>query len=182
MSSHPSDSEALAAVVAFWRGASAHWFSKSDAFDADFKARFLALHERAVRGELTAATADEALGLVILLDQLPRNAFRDTPRMYASDALAREQTLRAIEAGFDTRVDAPLRPFFYLPLSHSETLADQDRAVALNAALGADYRHHARQHRDIVARFGRFPHRNAVLGRASTPEEIAYLAEGGFKG
>lgn len=180
----PTATDRLAAVAAFWRDAAAHWFAKSDAFDAEFRDRFGADHERAARGELddAATTPEAALGLVILLDQLPRNAFRGTPRMYATDALARAQTLRAIAAGFDVAIEPALRPFFYLPLSHSEALADQDRAVALNARTDAEYLRHAVQHRDIVARFGRFPHRNAILGRIDSPAEAAFLAGGGFKG
>jgi len=184
MTEYPSPSEALAAVLPFWRASADHWFSKSDAFDADFRARFMSAHDRAARGELDAAatTADAALGLVLLLDQFPRNSFRNSPRMYATDAQARAQAMRAIDAGFDSEVEPALRAFFYLPFSHSEALADQERAVALNESIGAEYLRHARGHREIVRRFGRFPHRNAILGRTSTADEAAYLAQGGFSG
>jgi uncharacterized protein (DUF924 family) len=176
---HPDD------VLRFWRDAGPkRWFRRDGAFDALFRERFLAAHEAAARGELDGwlATPDGALALVLLLDQFPRNAFRDTPRMYASDAQARAAADAAIAAGHDTRVDAQLRPFFYLPFMHSEDLRDLDRCVALNERVGGENLRFARHHRDVVARFGRFPHRNAVLGRSSTPDEERFLAEGGFAG
>ena len=184
MTSTSFPTDRLTAVVAFWRDASAHWFSKSDAFDDDFRTRFLALHELAAHGELDAAAVapEAALGLVILLDQFPRNSFRGTPRMYATDPLARAHAVRAIDAGFDAAIETELRGFFYLPLSHAEDLADQERAVVLNRALDADWLRSAQGHCDIVRRFGRFPHRNAILARASTPQEQAFLADGGFAG
>jgi uncharacterized protein (DUF924 family) len=120
--------------------------------------------------------------LLILLDQYPRNAFRGTGHMYATDSLARHFARLADAAGFADQVDPSLRLFFCLPFSHSEDLADQDRAVALNAALGAEARSHAEGHRDIVRRFGRFPHRNPMLGRETTEAESAFLRNGGFKG
>jgi uncharacterized protein (DUF924 family) len=123
-----------------------------------------------------------ALALVLLLDQFPRNAFRGTPRMYASDALARAAAAAAIAAGHDRLVPAELRLFMYLPFGHSERLDDQTRSLALTSALGEPHRSHAAHHLDIVRRFGRFPHRNAILGRASAPAEQRYLDEGGFAG
>jgi uncharacterized protein (DUF924 family) len=173
------------AVVAFWRDAGpTMWFAKDAAFDERFRDRFLSLHEKAAKGELAywLDTVDGALALMILLDQFPRNSFRNTPRMYATDALAREMTNQAIRAGHDLRVDNDLALFFYLPLSHSESLADQDRAVALNERLGGRNATQAKHHRDIVARFGRFPHRNALLGRATRDDEQRYLDEGGYLG
>jgi uncharacterized protein (DUF924 family) len=119
---------------------------------------------------------------VLLLDQFPRNAFRGTPRMYATDAQARAAASAAIDAGHDQAFEDALRQFFYLCFMHSEDLADLDRCVALNAAAGGESLRYAQHHREIVRRFGRFPHRNAVLGRASTPEEERFLAEGGFRG
>ena len=172
-------------VVGFWREAGPRkWFRKDEAFDRDFRERFLATHEAAAAGKLAAwgASAEGALALVLLLDQLPRNAFRDTPRMYATDAQARAAADAAIAAGHDKAVEAALRPFFYMPFMHSEDLRDLDRCVALMQAIGGDSLRYARHHRDIVARFGRYPHRNAVLGRASTVEEERFLAEGGFGG
>jgi uncharacterized protein (DUF924 family) len=169
----------------FWRAAGEkQWFRQDDAFDAALRERFLGLHEAAAAGELDqwSATADGALALVLLLDQFPRNAFRGSPRMYATDAQARSVADAAIRAGHDRAVEAPLRQFFTLPFMHSEQLADLDRCVALNEAAGGESLRYARHHRDIVQRFGRFPHRNAVLGRTSTPEEERFLAEGGFRG
>ena len=172
-------------VVAFWRDAGPpRWFRKDDAFDREFRGRFLALHEAAAQGKLDAwaETAEGALALCILLDQFPRNAFRGTARMFATDAPARRVARTAIDAGFDSRVDPQLRQFFYLPFMHSEELADQDFSVELAPRAGPDSVKWAVLHRDIVVRFGRFPHRNDLLGRASTPEERRFLDEGGFSG
>ncbi|MCG2593626.1 DUF924 family protein [Ramlibacter sp. XY19] len=172
-------------VVGFWRGAGPQkWFRKDPAFDHEFRERFLATHEAAAAGQLRewAQSAEGALALVLLLDQFPRNAFRDTPRMYATDAQARAAADAAIGAGLDRQVDAPLRPFFYMPLMHSEDVRDLDRCVACMEPIGGESLRFARHHRDIVTRFNRFPHRNAVLGRASTADEERFLAEGGFGG
>lgn len=174
-----------ARVVAFWRAAGPErWFAKDEAFDRDFRERFDGLHFAAARRACDGwiAGAEGALALLLLLDQYPRNSFRGTGHMYATDPLARMFARQALDAGLDRQVEAQLRVFFYLPLSHSEDLADQERALALNRALGEPYVHHAQGHRDIVARFGRFPHRNAMLGRASTAEEEAFLRAGGFAG
>lgn len=174
-----------AAIVAFWREAGPdRWFRKDAAFDADFRNRFLATHELAASGALAlwADDAEGALALLILLDQFPRNSFRDTPRMYATDDRALAVAGRAIARGFDQEVDEALRLFFYLPFGHSENLADQDRSVELNRPLGEDALKHAISHRDIIVRFGRFPHRNAILGRTSTQEEKVFLESGGFAG
>lgn len=173
------------AVVAFWRDAGQRlWFAKDDAFDRRFRERFLFLHEAAARGELMGwlATAEGALALVVLLDQFPRNAFRGTPRRYATDALARTVAGAAIEAGHDSQVPEELQLFFYLPFGHSEDLADQERAVALIRRLGQPNLSHAERHRDIIRRFGRFPHRNPILGRSMRPEEQQFLDQGGFAG
>ena len=172
-------------VLRFWNEAGPQrWFRRDDAFDAQFRDRFLATHEAAARGALQhwRASADGALALVLLLDQFPRNAFRGTPRMYATDAQARAEADAAIGAGFDHAVDAQLRPFFYLPFMHSERIEDLDRCVALYQAAGDESLHYALHHREIVRRFGRFPHRNAVLGRRSSADEERFLAEGGFGG
>jgi uncharacterized protein (DUF924 family) len=174
-----------AEVVRFWADAGpSRWFRRDDAFDAEFRRRFLAAHEAAAAGRLAGwrATAEGALALVLLLDQFPRNAFRGTARVYATDAMAREAARAALAAGHDGQVAEELRQFFYLPFMHSEDLSDQERCVALNTAVGGESLRWARHHRDVVARFGRFPHRNAVLGRASTPDEERFLAEGGFSG
>jgi uncharacterized protein (DUF924 family) len=172
-------------VVAFWREAGpALWFAKDDQFDARFRERFLRDHEAAARGELTQwqATPEGALALVILLDQFPRNAFRGTSRMYDTDAMARKVANTAFAAGYDQKLPRELRKFLVLPFAHSEVLADQERSVALARRIGPDDLAHAEHHRDIVRRFGRFPHRNAILGRESTPEEKHYLDNGGYSG
>ena len=171
-------------VVAFWRDAGPDkWFRKDDAFDRAFSGRFLPAHEAAARGELDgwSASAEGALALCILLDQFPRNAFRGTPRVFATDAKARDVARAAVDAGLDRQVERPLRQFLHLPFMHSERLEDQERCVVL-AGDDEESRRWALHHRDIIRRFGRFPHRNAVLGRESTPEELAFLAEGGFSG
>lgn len=173
-------------VVDFWRGAGPQaWFKKDEDFDARFKARFETAHLAAASGRLDgwADTAEGSLALLVLLDQFPRNAWRDTPRMYATDGKALEVARGAVDSGQDMQIDDPgLRAFFYLPFMHSESLADQDRSVVLCKSANPDNLRFARHHREIVARFGRFPHRNAVLGRPSTPEEERFLDEGGFTG
>jgi uncharacterized protein (DUF924 family) len=172
-------------VLEFWREAGpSRWFRKDDAFDADFRARFLGAHEAAARGDLDswARSADGALALLILLDQFPRNAFRGSARMFESDAKARGVARAAIDAGFDNDFEPELRNFFYLPLMHSEDLADQDRAVELARGLGGEPLRFALMHRGIIEKFGRFPHRNEMLGRTTTPEEQKFLADGGFAG
>ncbi len=175
-----------AEVLDYWRraGAAGQWFRKDTAFDRDFSERFAALHARAAGGELDAwaGGADGALALLILLDQYPRNAFRGSARMYATDAQARRVARAALDAGHFEHVEPALRLFMCLPFAHSEELADQELSVALNARLGAEALRHAEGHRDIVRRYGRFPHRNPLLGRATTPEEAAFLAAGGFAG
>ncbi|OZI69816.1 hypothetical protein CAL24_23735 [Bordetella genomosp. 2] len=173
------------AVVRFWREAGPErWFRKDTAFDQAFRERFLDLHMAAARRELDhwESSAPGALALLILLDQFPRNAFRGTGHMYATDPLARYYTRRLLEAGHDARIETGMRVFCYLPLSHSESLDDQRQSVALQRQLGEPWLYHAEDHLRIVERFGRFPHRNALLGRDTTPEEQAFLDEGGFAG
>ena len=174
-----------AAVVAFWREAGpSRWFAKDAAFDRMFGERFLAAHEAAAARELMEwlSAPHPALALLLLLDQFPRNAFRGTPRMYATDALAREVAATAIDRGHDQNIESSLRLFMYLPFGHSEDLADQDRSVALSEQLGEPNLSHARRHRGIVHRFGRFPHRNPILGRTMSPDEQRFLDEGGYAG
>jgi len=172
-------------VVDFWREAGyERWFKKDDKFDAEFRSRFLALHEKAASGALAlwADDAEGALALVILLDQFPRNSFRGTARMFATDDRALAVAARAVARGFDKEVEEKLRLFFYLPFEHSEKMADQDRSVDLTRALGEELLKYAIQHREIIERFGRFPHRNGVWGRVSTVEEKAFLEAAGFAG
>jgi len=174
-------------VLTFWRGAGRdRWYERDDDFDAEIRNRFLATWQKASAGELSAweASDDGALALTIVLDQFPRNMFRGDARTYASDALAREVAGRAIDRGVDGRIDPLLREFLYLPCMHSEHLADQQRCVALIRQAGGhpDHLKYAEDHADIIRRFGRFPHRNRVLGRPTTPEEQAFLDAGGFSG
>lgn len=172
-------------IVEFWTEAGpALWFAKDAGFDQRFRQRFLLDHEAAARGEFSSwqSTPEGSLALIILLDQFPRNAFRGTARMYATDASARRAANLALAAGYDRHFPLELRKFFVLPFAHSEELADQERAVALARRLGPEDLAHAEHHRDIVRRFGRFPHRNQILGRSSTPAEVEYLAHGGYTG
>jgi len=173
--------------VAFWRDAGEErWFASDPAFDEAIRSRFLPTYEMAAGGGFAAweLSAEGALALVLLLDQFPRNMFRGARNAYATDRDALSIAALAIERGHDMAVEPALRRLFYLPFMHSEAIADQERSVALNeAGGGSDAAKWARHHRAIVARFGRFPHRNAALGRESTNEERAFLAEeGSFRG
>jgi uncharacterized protein (DUF924 family) len=172
-------------VGAFWREAGPKfWFAKDENFDRKFRARFLHAHEAAARGELFGwlTTPNGALALILLLDQFPRNAFRGTTRMYQTDATARRVAHAALALGHDQAIPPELRLFVTLPFGHSEDLADQERSVALNRPLGEETLKHALGHYDIIRRFGRFPHRNPILGREMREEEQRFLDEGGFKG
>ncbi len=180
-----ADSDDIAEVVDFWfgPGMEERWFKSDPTFDAEVRARLGALQERAAAGALGAwrDSADGCLALIVLLDQAPRNLFRDQARAFATDAAARELTGHAIERGFDQELPQGRRMFLYLPLEHSESLSDHETCVRLTAALDEDpaWHDYAVRHRDIIARFGRFPHRNAALGRDSTPEELAFLERPG---
>jgi uncharacterized protein (DUF924 family) len=180
------DPKSSSDVLAFWNEAGPDkWFKKDNGFDRAIHDNFLATYEAAAAGRLSdwARTADGALALVIVLDQFPRNMFRGSARAFATDALARDVTMRSIEAGLAGKVDRDLRAFFYLPLMHSEEMDDQELCVELCRALGnEDNLKFAELHADIIRRFGRFPHRNPVLGRTTTPEEKAFLEGGGFAG
>ena len=163
------------------------WFVKDAAFDEEIRHRFRATLESAERGELQHWSDDpkHCVSLIILLDQFPRNMFRDTPRAFATDIMALETTRFAIAQRYDQAVNSVERIFYYLPFEHSESLADQARCVALVQALvhedpsRADFLDYAKRHRDVIARFGRFPHRNRILGRASTEAEIEFLKQPG---
>lgn len=172
-------------IVTFWQNAGAdRWFKKDTAFDEEIRARFLATHEAAAATKLKSwdQNAQGALALLILLDQFPRNMFRGDARTYATDPLARAVAAGALVRGFDSQLPQELRGFFYLPFMHSEDLADQERSVALYRAAGLENLKYAEEHAEIIRRFGRFPHRNAVLGRVTTPEERTFLDGGGFAG
>lgn len=182
-----------AAILDFWFGPAGsetrgqdrlEWFTKDTAFDAAIRDRFARATERAAAGGFREweETSDGALALLILLDQFPRNLHRGQAAAFAGDARARAVADRAIARGFDRGRPDGERIFFYLPFEHSEDLADQDRACALFAALtqspkAASYLDYAERHRAVIRRFGRFPHRNAALGRASTEAERAFLKE-----
>lgn len=189
-------------ILSFWfrddldeagmEAASARWFGRDDTFDAEIARRFGSLPERARAGELDdwRSSAVSALALVLTLDQLPRNLHRDNADAYRYDGLALEVALAAIEAGFDEIVEPLQATFFYLPLEHAEDLALQDRCVALFERLRircapglrkhvSQYHGYAVRHRNVILRFGRFPHRNAPLQRSSTEKERAYLAGDG---
>jgi uncharacterized protein (DUF924 family) len=173
------------AVLAFWREAGPNkWFEKDEAFDTAIREKFLPTYEAAAAGKLAdwEATAEGTLALCIVLDQFPRNMFRGDARTYAADPLARAAANTALKRGYDQDVPEAERGFFFLPFMHSEDMNDQLRGVALYREAGDENLKYAERHADIIRRFGRFPHRNAVLGRATTPEEQAFLDEGGFKG
>jgi len=176
-------------VLLFWFGppsqrgkAHKRWFVKNEAFDREVRERFLPLYEEAAAGKLShlKESATDCLALIVVLDQFPRNMFRGTAHAFATDALALEAARDALARGFDRSLLPVERLFVYLPFEHSEVLADQERSCELTRALDADpetndvYRY-AVLHRDIIRRFGRFPHRNAILGRSSTPEELEFL-------
>ena len=173
-------------VLTFWRALGpANWFKPHETVDADIRRRFLATYEAAAAGRLSQweETAESALALIIVLDQFPRNMFRGTARAFAADPLARAVAERAMAQGFDRAFDVAERRFVYLPLMHSEDAADQDRCAALCRAAGdAEGTKYADIHADIIRRFGRFPHRNAALGRVPTQDEQDFLAAGGFSG
>jgi uncharacterized protein (DUF924 family) len=177
---------APADVLAFWREAGKDkWYAKDEAFDAEVRRRFLGLWQQAGTGELASweTTDDGALALVIVLDQFPRNMFRGDARTFSTDAKALEIASRAVARGADKRIDPGLVEFLYMPFMHSEQLADQERCVALFQSGGRpDNVRFAEIHADIIRRFGRFPHRNEVLGRTTTAEERAFLDSGGFAG
>jgi uncharacterized protein (DUF924 family) len=178
-SASPSD------ILTFWRDAGRDkWYSKDDAFDQALRDRFMTLWEAARDGKLSAwqDTDDGALALVIVLDQFSRNMFRGDPRAFSTDALAVSVATRAIAEGRDQRMEAGLRAFIYLPFEHSENLADQERSIVLFTPLGEESLKWAVLHADIIRKFGRFPHRNTVLGRDTTPEEAAFFKDGGFAG
>ncbi|HEY2754929.1 MAG TPA: DUF924 family protein [Pseudolabrys sp.] len=173
-------------ILAFWREAGRdRWYEKDDAFDNEVRRRYLDLWQRAAAGELSSweASDDGALALTIVLDQFPRNMFRGHIRTYATDPLAQEVAGRAIARGADARIDPVLIEFLYMPFMHSEHLPDQLRCVELFRNTGnAENLGYAERHADIVRRFGRFPHRNRLLGRATTLDEQAFLDGGGFSG
>lgn len=153
------------------------WFTKSDAFDEEVRRRFESLHESLVQGRIAVPrSARGYLAAIVVLDQFSRNLFRGSPQAFAADPKALNFAKEAIQLGFDKEVTARERAFFYMPLMHSEALEDQDACVALFTELGnAESLKYAIEHRDIIARFGRFPHRNAILQREPTKEESEFM-------
>lgn len=163
------------------------WYIAAPEVDGRIAQRFMPTWQAASDGALSAwaETPAGALALLIVTDQFSRNMFRGDGKSFATDALAREVARRAIAQGFDLATSEPERVFFYMPFEHSEELADQDWSVALMAArirgaAGEEFAHHARVHREVIRRFGRFPYRNSALGRVSTAAEEAFLAAGGY--
>lgn len=177
-------------VLDFWFGSRdarrPEWFARDTAFDRLVARRFADLYYAAAEGKLDhwAGSADGALALVLLLDQFPRNIFRGDRRAFSTDGQARAIARRAIDRGFDKQMSPLRRQFFYLPFEHSEDRRDQVLAVELtrelpDATQAGSAHDWAVRHRDVIERFGRFPHRNAILGRGSTPEERAFLNQPG---
>lgn len=173
-------------LLAFWRDAGPErWFSKNDELDELCRRLFLPVYKRAADGELAdwEQTAEGALALIILLDQLPRNMFRGDPQAWATDSDALHVAERAIVRDFDCEVDAVLRRFFYIPFMYAEDIAAQKHSLRLHETLGDSVTlEWAKHYHDIVLRFGRFRHQNVALGRASTLEEIAFLKDNDFRG
>jgi len=180
-----TNSSAVQEVIEFWVNAGpSKWFAKDLEFDRDFRDRFMHLHMQAAARKLDhwAESAQGCLALLILLDQFPRNSFRDTAHMFATDPLALFFARQALERSFLEQIDPQLRVFMVLPFEHSESLDDQELAVKLCKDLSPRVYEFAVIHRDVIRRFGRFPHRNRALGRVTTPEEQAFLDQGGFSG
>jgi uncharacterized protein (DUF924 family) len=179
--SSTSEPNRVTEVLHFWFDelGEARWFEKSEHTDAQIRERFLWLHERLVADEGSdCTTRHQLLAAVIVLDQFSRNLFRDTPRAYAADPVARRLARRAIAQGLDVAMTAQERMFLYLPFEHSEDRADQALAVELFSQLGnAEWTRYALAHKAIIDRFGRFPHRNAILNRHSSADEIECLQQ-----
>jgi len=173
-------------VIKFWRDAGPKLlFSKNDEFDRDMERQFGALHKRAAAGELAdwRNQPDSALALILLLDQFSRNLFRNDPGAFLQDALALDIAKFSLDQEYDTKVEPSIGLFFYMPFMHSESLADQQHCVRLFHATGLEENlKFAILHRDIIARFGRFPHRNKVLNRSTSASEKLFLDAGGFSG
>lgn len=190
-------------ILTFWFGqrdsaeyghARAFWFKKDEHVDTHIREQFLPIFELAAQGKLAGQglpgweeSPRSLLAEVIVLDQFPRNMFRDSPRAFATDALARDRARMSISRRWDARLLPIEAVFLYLPLEHSESLEDQEQSMALFTSLAErhpgmeGYVDYARRHRGIIARFGRFPHRNAILKRPSTPEEESFLTEPGSR-
>lgn len=175
-------------ILDYWYSAQikSHWFSSTPGLDQEIRDRFEGLWQQAAAGDLESwkETPEGCLALVILLDQMPLNMFRGTPESFSTEQMAVAVALFATERGFDQRLPLEHLPFLFMPLMHSENLSHQNQSVALFAQHGLqDFLKFAHHHRDIVRKFGRFPHRNSILGRESTPDELAYLdSDEAFRG
>jgi len=179
------DQRALGVLDFWWRAGPAKWFGGGPAFDAEVRERLAGLQAEAAAGRLEdwAETSPGALARILLLDQVPRHIFRGTAEAFASDARALAAAEAAVAAGLDRAYPVEARSFFYLPFMHAEDLAAQLWSADLFRRLGQRENYfYALVHLDAIQRFGRFPHRNAVLGRTTTPAEQAYLDSGGFVG
>lgn len=179
-------------VVSFWvdEVGPSGWYRQDDELDEKIRTRFLETWELAAVANCEGKTLEKwfetpqaVLGLLIVLDQFSRNMFREDPRAFSTDARARAIAKKAIEKGWDKRIPEPQRQFFYLPLMHSECLMDQDRAIRLfKTRMEGDHNLlHAKAHREIIRRFGRFPYRNSALARSTTPAEAEFLGKGGYR-
>lgn len=178
-------------ILTFWFDVAgpSKWYKKSDDFDGEIRRRFeepaidAAADYARTGGHRWESAPDSALALVVMLDQFPRNMYRGTKGMFAWDALALAAAKKAVAAGFDYKTEQSRRAFFYMPYMHSENMVDQDMCVMLaDARLDNESTlHHAKQHRRLIERFGRFAHRNAILGRESTSEELAYLKSSDYQ-
>lgn len=175
-------------ILSFWLDevGPGGWYKQDAALDQAIRDRFGAAYEGAMEGRhaLWLTYPSGVLAYLVLLDQFPRNMFRGDPLAFASDDIALAAAKQAIGKGWDLKIDAPARQFFYLPLMHAENISDQDRCVRLMKERmpdSADSLLHARAHREVIRRFGRFPYRNAALGRVSSSEEDAFAASGGYR-
>ena len=186
LTSLPMANHLAADVLRFWFGEGAErgrahkrWFEKNSTFDTEIRTRFLPLYEALAGNDDWLSRPGDCLARILVLDQFPRNMFRGTPRAFAADPAALAAAKHAVAQGFDRDLLAVERQFVYLPFEHSESLADQERACELMRPLGDDLYDWAVRHQRIIERFGRFPHRNEILGRESTPEEIEFLKQPG---
>lgn len=180
----PSPNQADA-VIEFWHDVGSEgWFKKDETVDQRFRDLFYDLHFAAARQECEhwLSQPNSGLALMLLLDQFPRNVFRNTAHMFATDPLARHYARRFLDSGLIEQVDADLRLFVCLPFVHSEALTDHDYALTVYQRYAPDSLGWLEHHRSIIVRFGRYPHRNATLGRTTTPEEQEFLDSGGFGG
>lgn len=175
-------------VIEFWLNevGPKGWYFGGEELDQTIRDRYLELWKQALDGGLHewVASPDDVLGYLIVTDQFPRNMFREDPRAFATDPQARAAAKQAIHDGFDMRVTGAARQFFYMPLMHSECITDQERCVRMMLTRmpdgGADNLLHAKAHREVIRRFGRFPYRNSALARCSSKEEVNFLEQGGY--